>query len=85
MPFIPPVETFLEEGLDKRATFFGCDDPSKVTIVWLPHYSFTFASNVSIAQLSYSKDNTNKMIANGVQVANQGVKRDGERVWVAGS
>ena len=32
MPFIPSVETFVAEGLNKRPTFFGCDDMSKVTI-----------------------------------------------------
>jgi lysophospholipase len=58
MPFIPSVETFIAEGLNERATFFGCNDTSKITIVWLPNYNFTFASNVATAQLVYPKDET---------------------------
>ena len=77
MPFIPPVTTFVAEGLNKRATFFGCDDPSKVTIVYLPNTNFTFSSNVEILQLEYSESETDAMIANGVQVADQG----GEAGW----
>lgn len=77
MPFIPPVETFIAEGLNKRATFFGCDDPTKVTIVYLPNTNFTFASNVDTLKLQYSEADTDSMIANGVQVATQG----GEAGW----
>jgi lysophospholipase len=74
MPFIPSVETFIAEGLNQRATFFGCNDISKVTIVYLPNYNFTFASNVPTAQLEYPKSETAAMIANGVQIGSQGGK-----------
>lgn len=74
MPIIPSVATFLSEGLNQRATFFGCNDTSKVTIVYLPNYNFTFDSNVSTAQLEYPETETAAMIANGVQIANQGGK-----------
>ena len=74
MPYIPPVATFVAEGLNKRATFFGCDDPSKVTIVYLPNTNFTFASNVDTLKLEYSEADTDAMIANGLQVATQGGK-----------
>jgi lysophospholipase len=74
MPFIPSVETFLSKGLNKRATFFGCAEPSKITIVYLPNANFTFASNVSTFQLQYEKSETDAMIANGVEVASQGGK-----------
>ena len=30
---IPPVSTFVSEGLNKRATFLGCNDNSALTIV----------------------------------------------------
>jgi lysophospholipase len=72
MPFIPSVETFIAEGLNQRATFFGCNDTSKVTIVYLPNYNYTFASNVATTQLEYPKTETAAMIANGVEVATQG-------------
>jgi lysophospholipase len=74
MPFIPSVDTFISEGLNTRATFFGCNDTSKITIVYVPNVDYTFASNVSTDQLEYSKPETDSMIANGVQIANQGGK-----------
>jgi lysophospholipase len=74
MPYIPPVETFIAEGLNQRATFFGCNDTSKVTIVYLPNYNYTFASNTSTSQLVYPEAETTSMIANGVQIASQGGK-----------
>jgi lysophospholipase len=74
MPYIPSVETFLAEGLNQRATFFGCNDTSKTTIVYLPNYSYTFASNTSTDQISYSKADQASLIANGVQIAKQGGK-----------
>lgn len=72
MPFIPPVATFLAQGLNKRPTFFGCDDPSKLTIVYLPNVNYTFPSNEPTAKLQYEPAETDGMVANGVQVASQG-------------
>jgi lysophospholipase len=72
MPFIPSVETFVAEGLNQRATFFGCNATDKITIVYIPNFNFTFASNVPTAQLQYSEEETDEMIANGVAMAEQG-------------
>ena len=72
MPFIPPVATFLSEGLNKRPTFFGCNNTSVLTIVYLPNVNYTFASNEPTAKLEYSKTETDAMIANGVQIAAKG-------------
>ncbi|ESZ89919.1 lysophospholipase [Sclerotinia borealis F-4128] len=72
MPIIPSVETFIAEGYNTRATFFGCGDTSKVTIVYLPNAEFTFASNVPTIQLIYPKASSAGIIANGVGVATQG-------------
>jgi lysophospholipase len=77
MPFIPPVETFVSEGLNQRATFFGCNDTSKITIVYLPNYNFTFTSNTATNQYEYPKTETSAMIANGVEIASQG----GDASW----
>lgn len=76
MPFIPSVATFVAEGLNTRATFFGCDDPSKATIVYLPNTNLTFASNVDTLKLEFSESDTEGMIDNGLQVATQGGKAD---------
>lgn len=77
MPFIPPVEEFISKGLNKRATFFGCEDVGKVTIVYLPNNDWSFASNVATVDIQYNPDETAGMIANGVQIASQG----GDSAW----
>lgn len=77
MPFIPPVSTFTAQGLNKRPTFFGCDDPTKITIVYLPNVNYTFPSNQSTEKLQYTPSQTDAMIANGVQIATKG----GDAQW----
>ena len=72
MPFIPSVDTFVSEGLNKHPTFFGCNDTTKITIVYLPNVNYTFPSNEPTAKLQYNYNETEGMIANGVQIANQG-------------
>jgi lysophospholipase len=77
MPYIPSVDTFLSEGLNKRATFFGCNATDKITIVYLPNVNITYQSNQSTLRPQYSVAETEGMIGNGVAVANQG----GESGW----
>jgi len=77
MPFIPSVETFVAKGLNKRPTFFGCNDTSKTTIIYLPNVNYTFPSNEPTAKLQYSEAETEAMIANGVQIATKG----GDEAW----
>ncbi|KAF2097096.1 lysophospholipase [Rhizodiscina lignyota] len=71
MPFIPSVDTFISQGLNKRATFFGCDDNSQLTIIYLPNTAYTYNSGQSTAKLEYTVAETDAMIANGVQIATQ--------------
>ena len=68
MPAIPESDTFVVQGLNTRPTFFGCNDTNVMTIVWLPNYNFTYASNTNTFKLQYSKTETDAMIANGVAV-----------------
>ena len=77
MPFNPSAETFISEGLNKRATFFGCNATDKITIVYLPNNDYTLASNTSTYQLEYSETETDEMVANGVEIATQG----GDYAW----
>ena len=58
MPFIPSSATFINQGLNKRPTFFGCGDKSKITIVYVPNTNYTFPSNVPTSKLQYSKVET---------------------------
>lgn len=77
MPFIPPSLTFVSQGLNKRPTFFGCDNPNALTIIYLPNAQYTFPSNEPTFKLQYSKADTDAMIANGVQIASKG----GDAAW----
>ena len=72
MPVIPPSSVFLAKGYNVRPTFFGCNNNSKTTIIYLPNYNFTFPSGQSAAKLQYSPSETDGMIVNGGQVATFG-------------
>ncbi|KAF8857702.1 lysophospholipase [Acephala macrosclerotiorum] len=74
MPYIPSVDTFISEGLNTRATFFGCNATDKITIVYLPNVNYTFDSGVSTSQLVYSETEQDEMVANGNMIATQGNK-----------
>ena len=72
MPVIPPSSVFLAKGYNIRPTFFGCNDNSKITIIYLPNYNYTFPSGQSTSKLQYSPTETDGMIKNGGQVATYG-------------
>lgn len=68
-PSIPDQNTFVNLGLNKRPTFFGCD-ASNVTgdaplIVYIPNSKYSAASNISTFQSEYKTSFRNKMIQNG--------------------
>jgi lysophospholipase len=71
MPFIPDATTFLAQGLNKRATFFGCNQTNTVFIVFLPNVNYTYPSNQPTSKIEYTIPETDGMIANGVAVATQ--------------
>ena len=77
MPAIPPVSTFLSEGLNVRPTFFGCNNPNALTVVYLPNTNYTFDSGQSTARLEYDVADTMAMVANGVQIGSFG----GNATW----
>lgn len=72
MPVIPPVSTFISLGLNTRPTFFGCNDSSKSTIIYLPNVDYTYPSNQPTEKLEYTVGETDAMIGNGVQIATKG-------------
>ena len=72
MPVIPPPSTFLSQGLNIRPTFFGCNDASKITIVYLPNHNYTYPSGQSTEKIEYLPSETSGMISNGNQVATMG-------------
>ncbi|KAK1081376.1 hypothetical protein LTR48_007494, partial [Friedmanniomyces endolithicus] len=71
MPFIPDVSTFVSRGLNKRATFFGCNETGTTFMVWLPNVAYTYPSGQSTAKLEYTVAETDAMIANGNAIATQ--------------
>jgi lysophospholipase len=77
MPFIPENTTFIAEGLNTRATFFGCDEPHTTLMVYLPNKEYSYDSGEPTSKVVYSKEETRAMIANGEQVAAQ----DAEEGW----
>ena len=77
MPFIPEVDTFISEGLNKRATFFGCDEPDTMFVVYLPNVNYTYPSNQPTSKLEYGKKETDAMISNGLEIATQ----NGDEQW----
>ncbi|KAF2398042.1 FabD/lysophospholipase-like protein [Trichodelitschia bisporula] len=72
MPFIPDQKTWTEKGLAKRATFFGCGRPDKMTIVFMPNVGYSTESNLASSKFEYAKNETAAMIKNGAQIALQG-------------
>jgi lysophospholipase len=74
-PSIPDTNTFINLGLNKRPTFFGCN-ASNITstnpvplIVYLPNSPYVSYSNVSTFQLSINDTQRDAIILNGYDVA----------------
>jgi lysophospholipase len=77
MPVIPPPSTFASQNLTSRATFFGCHDKTKLTIIYLPNVAYSFASNQPTARLLYAAADVDAMVANGVLIGTQ----DDDEEW----
>ncbi|KAI6246942.1 Lysophospholipase [Erysiphe necator] len=74
-PSIPDQNTFVNLGLNKRPTFFGCD-ASNVTgdaplIVYIPNSEYSAASNTSTFKRKYSESLRNQIIQNGYEFSTQ--------------
>lgn len=74
-PRVPAAGAFSTS----RAQFFGCNETDAVTVVYLPNADWTYASNVSTMQLSFSSTETQALVANGNEIATQG----GDSEWAA--
>lgn len=73
-PEVPDQNTFVNLGLNKRPTFFGCNNSatSGPLIVYIPNAPYTYHSNVSTFDLEYSDSERNQIILNGYNVATMG-------------
>ncbi|ABN67717.2 phospholipase B, partial [Scheffersomyces stipitis CBS 6054] len=94
-PFAPSPEEIVENGLNKRPLFLGCDvyqDYPELDVKWMNNYSskidnknssfhlpplivyysngdYGYKANTSTFQLSYSKDEVDGMVSNGINLA----------------
>ncbi|KAE8349599.1 lysophospholipase catalytic domain-containing protein [Aspergillus coremiiformis] len=75
-PAVPDVNTFLNLGLNKRPTFFGCNSSNTSSptplVVYLPNAPYTASSNTSTFQLSYQNQQRDDIILNGYNVVTRG-------------
>lgn len=77
-PHIPDQNTFVNLGLNRRPTFFGCDsadgtgNQTSPLIVYIPNAPYTYYSNVSTFDLAYDTDERDAIIMNGYNVASMG-------------
>ncbi|SMN18907.1 similar to Saccharomyces cerevisiae YOL011W PLB3 Phospholipase B (lysophospholipase) involved in phospholipid metabolism [Maudiozyma saulgeensis] len=75
-PYVPDTNTFVNLGLNKRPTFFGCDASNMTDleyipplVVYMPNSEYSFKSNQSAFKLSYSETQRRQMIQNGFEIA----------------
>jgi lysophospholipase len=75
-PKVPDQNTFINLGLNKRPTFFGCDTDSRNSsgplVVYLPNAPYTYQSNFTTFDLEYNDTERNQIVRNGYNVATMG-------------
>ena len=47
MPAVPDANTFVNQGLNTRPVFFGCNETDTPIIVYVPNYPWSYYANVS--------------------------------------
>ncbi|KAI9042613.1 lysophospholipase family protein [Aspergillus affinis] len=74
-PAVPGQDTFVNNGLNTRPTFFGCNSTNATgtgpapLIVYLPNYPYVSYSNMSTFDPSYEESVRDNTILNGYHVA----------------
>lgn len=75
-PQVPDQNTFVNLGLNRNPTFFGCDTDSRNVsgplIVYIPNAPYTYQSNFTTFDLEYSDTERDDIILNGYNVATRG-------------
>jgi lysophospholipase len=72
MPFVPSPDVFIAQNITERPVFFGCNDSSTATVVWIPNAPLTAAGGaIETAQMQINVTQTESMVANGVAVGSQ--------------
>lgn len=65
MPPVPSTQGFVNSGLNTRPTFFGCNDSSLPTVIYVPNYPWSAWSNTSTFMLQYSTEQAVAIVDNG--------------------
>ncbi|OTB05128.1 hypothetical protein M426DRAFT_57443 [Hypoxylon sp. CI-4A] len=78
-PRVPDAETFINLGLSRKPTFFGCNtsefsNASHIPplVVYIANAPYTYHSNVSTFDPSYPDEERNSILKNGYNVATMG-------------
>ncbi|ODV60388.1 lysophospholipase 1 precursor [Ascoidea rubescens DSM 1968] len=64
-------EEFVQQGLNVRPAFFGCDTEEGPLVVYIPNRQLSYASNPSTYKLKYSSKERASMVSNGFDVASR--------------
>ncbi|KAK9331037.1 lysophospholipase catalytic domain-containing protein [Lipomyces starkeyi] len=76
MPYVPDNNSFVALNLTRQPAFFGCNasNMSSITplIVYMANYPYTYLTNSSTIQLSYSTAQIEGFITNGYNLGTQG-------------
>lgn len=65
MPPVPSTQGFVNSGLNTRPTFFGCNDSSLPTVIYVPNYPWSAWSNTTTFTLEYSTEQAVAIVENG--------------------
>lgn len=92
-PYVPPMATFVNRGLNTRPTFFGCPgsrinnentsfhkQPTPI-VAYLPNYPYVSMGNTSTMKLSYDRDESQAVLDNAFHVATMGNATSGDLNW----
>lgn len=63
------AQIFVDEKLNKRPVFFGCQNEETPLVVYVPNSEYSFASNTSVEKMSYSNQEKFSMIRNGFETS----------------
>lgn len=81
VPYVPGTDTFLHQNLTARPTFFGCDAKNLTDltregvipplVIYIPNRPYTYNSNVSLFQLSFTDQEKKAIITNGFETVSR--------------
>ncbi|KAH8201981.1 hypothetical protein TruAng_003824 [Truncatella angustata] len=75
-PPVPDQNTFVNLGLNRHPTFFGCNTSNSTAtsplIVYIPNAPYSYNSNASTFDLEYTVEERDGIIQNGYNVATMG-------------